>query len=211
MDLPKTKPKSVSSIQPYMEALNLLYGDNLGDCLYSFADTVCDKAFAYEITASLPIILTTAMSPYNKMSGWYSPKSNTIEIVRQHCEPKDGSIVPKRKKELLALLAHELCHVYQYKALGGSLGSRGPHRCSSWYEAVTSASPTVCGVDIKGLCKPLKSVRVQGKVKKVRNEDSLSEPELTHWPLSIIELVEAGDPRLQGRHVQTSLLASYND
>lgn len=185
----------------YKDALNLLYGDNIGDVLYGFTKQLCAKSFNDKIASEIPIILTTAMSPYNQFGGWYSPISNTIEIVRGYCKSSSDGIIANSVPEILALLAHEFCHVYQYQILGGSTGSRGPHRCKSWYQAITLASPFVCGVDIEGLCKPLKSVRDGSKITKERNPASLTEVELTHFPESIIELARKEDKRLDGRIV----------
>lgn len=191
------------SIQLFKDATNLLYGNNTGDVLYEFAEEMCINAFDSTISPLIPIILTTAISPYNRFGGWYSEASNTIEIVRQHCQPSKDGIVPRSQPELLAILAHEFCHVYQAKVAGGTKASRGPHRCKSWYDSITLASPFVCGINIEGLCTPLKSVRVDGKVKKIKNDNSLTEPELTHWPLSIFKLVHDNDKRLFGRVVGT--------
>lgn len=186
-------------ILQYKNALNLLYGDNAGDLLYGFAEELCDKAFNNEISPEIPIILTTAMSPYNRSGGWYSPVSNTIEIVRHYAKGSDHGIVPRSKSDILAALSHEFCHVYQYQVLGGKTGKRGSHRCKSWYKAITRASPFVCGVNIGELCKPLKSVRDGGNVRKVPNEISLSEVELTHFPDSIFYLIKKKDARLDDR------------
>lgn len=186
-------------ILQYKQAANLFYGNRVGDTLYGFAEKLCKIAFDDAISAEIPIILTTAMSPYNQFGGWYSPKSNTIEIVRHYCKAGTSGIEPRDTSEILAVLAHELCHVYQEKILGGATGKRGPHRCRSWYDAITYASPFVCGVDIDGLCNPLRSVREGRRVTKVQSEASLSEVELTHWPDSVIRLAKNKDHRLEGR------------
>jgi len=83
--------------------------------------------------------------------------------------------------------------------LGGKIGRRGAHRCKSWYESITQASPFLTGVDITGLCRPLISKRIDGKVRKIQNPSSLTEVELTHFPDSIIKLALAKDERLSGK------------
>ena len=196
-------------IEEYKAALNLLYGENCGDTIYDFVDKLCTHAFDNKISPEVPIILTTAMSPYSRFSGWYTPISNTIELVRYHCVSKKEGIVLRSNYDVLASLAHEFCHFYQYEICGSPTGSRGPHRCKSWYDSVTKASPYVCGVNIDGLCKPKKSVREGGRVFKIDNPTSLTEVELTHWPESVIDLAEQNDPRLQGRIIGTSVLDAY--
>lgn len=189
-------------LQKYKDAANLFYGNNTGDVLYGFAEQLCAEAFNSEITAEIPIILTTAQSSYNRFGGWYSPTANTIELVKFHCKTTKDGIVPRSIPEILMALAHEFCHVYQYQVLGGKTGSRGAHRCRSWYDAITKASPFVTGVDIDGICKPLKSERVGNIVRKVNNPDSLTEVELTHFPNSIFKLVDDDDSRLKNRTLQ---------
>ena len=183
----------------YELALNILYGGNIGTVLYGFARKFCKVSFDNKISPEIPIILTTAMSPYNRFDGWYSPLSNTIEIVRQHCNETSEGITVKSTPQILALLAHEICHIYQSQILGGKIGARGPHRCKSWYDSITLASPYICGVNIEGLCKPLKSVREGASVYKVKNPASLTEVELTHFPESIIKLAKEEDHRIKRR------------
>lgn len=191
----------MSLLQQYKDAANLFYGNNTGDALYGFLERLCAEAFNNEITAEIPIILTTAQSSYNRFSGWYSPAANTIELVRYHCKSTKDGIVPRSIPKILMTLAHEFCHVYQYQVLGGKTGSRGAHRCRSWYDAIAKASPFVTGVDIDGICKPLISVREGNSVKKVSNPDSLTEVELTHFPNSIFKLLKENDKRLKNRIV----------
>ncbi|NQZ75050.1 MAG: hypothetical protein HRT61_02915 [Ekhidna sp.] len=188
-------------ILQYKNALNLLYGGKIGDILYDFAIELCEKSFKNKISPEIPIILTTAMSPYNRFAGWYSDKSHTIELARHYCYHGSDGIRARSIPEMLATLAHEFCHVYQYQVLGGRISARGPHRCKSWYQSITLASPFVCGVDIEGICIPSKSVREGEKVYKVNNPNSLTEVELTHFPDSIIKLAKADDRRLKGRLV----------
>jgi hypothetical protein len=190
----------------YENALNTLYGGNIGSVLYPFAERLCREAFKNEISPEVPIILTTALSPYNRACAWYCRTSHTIEIVRHHCEPDTDGIVVRSIPEILETLAHEFCHVYQEKVLGGWTGSRGTHRCKSWYQAITLASPFVCGVDIEGLCKPLKSVRIDGAVRKRANPKSLSEVELYHFPGSIFRLINESDARLEDRIIGESAI-----
>ena len=185
----------------YRDALNLLYGGNIGDTLYDFANELCEKSFDNKISPEIPIILTTAMSPYNRFSGWYSEKSNTIELVRYFCYHGKDGIMVRSIPEILATLAHEFCHVYQRQVLKCKTASRGPHRCKSWYQSITLASPFVCGVNIDGICKPFKSVREGKKIHKNANPESLTEVELTHFPESLISLAKAKDKRLEGRIV----------
>jgi hypothetical protein len=189
-------------IQDFKNAANLFYGERLGDLMYGFLQELCEKAFNNKVSAEVPIVMTTAQSAYNRFSGWYNSESHTIELVNHLCKSSEGGIVAKDNKEILLTLAHEFCHLYQFKILGGTKSKRGPHRCKNWYESITLASPFVCGVNINGLCKPLKSVRENGKIRKISNEESLTESELTHWPRSIIELLRQGDERLKERAVE---------
>jgi len=184
-------------LKKYIQSASVFYGPETAHKIYSFADNVCKFAFDYKLTPNLPIILTTAMSSYNRFSGNYLPEANTIQIVNHHCHISNGKISPINWSKMLETLAHELCHAYQHQHLGGNIGSRGPHRCKSWYQAIIKASPYVCGVDIASLCKPLKSVRVGKKVKKIKNKNSLTESELTHWPQSIIDLLNKNDNRIK--------------
>lgn len=188
-------------IQDFKNAANLFYGDNLGDLMYDFLQELSEKAFNNQVNAEVPIIMTTAQSAYNRFDGWYNDRSHTIELVNHLCVSSEEGIVAKDNRQLLYALAHEFCHLYQFKVLGGTKSKRGPHRCPNWYTAITLASPLVCGVNIEGLCKPLKSIRENGKVKKVVHVGSLTESELTYWPRSILELLQLGDKRLDGREV----------
>lgn len=196
---------STNKLMNYIDAASTFYGNETANAIYTFADNVCRNAFDNRISAELPIILTTAMTAYNRFSGQYVPGADTIEIVRHHCHPRDGLVAPIDLVSMLKTLAHELCHVYQYKILGGSTGSRGPHRCKSWYESIRKASPYVCGVDVSDILKPLKSIRVRDKIKKVRNELSLTESEITHWPNSIVELVDSKDQRIMPYIISASI------
>ena len=199
------------SLKAYKEAANLFYGLGTGDLIYDFAQNMCREAFDGAISPEVRIILTTAQSAYNQSYGWCWPKGNTIELVRQHCKSTSEGVVPRDKRSLLLALAHEFCHLYQYQVLGGKIGSRGPHRCRSWYDAITKASPYICGVDVQGICKPFTSKRESGRVIKFNNPASLTEVELTHWPDSIYELIENKDSRLKGRIVdEAPVLAKIN-
>jgi len=189
-------------IQNFKNAANLFYGENLGDLMYGFLQELSERAFDNKVSAEVPIIMTTAQSAYNQSAGWYNSVSHTIELVNHLCVSSEKGIIAKDNKEILFALAHEFCHLYQFKVLGGTKSKRGPHRCKNWYASIMLASPFVCGVNIEGLCKPLKSVRENGKVIKIANEESLTESELTHWPHSIIKLLQHGDKRLEGRAVK---------
>lgn len=188
-------------LQQYKDAANLFYGNNTGDVLYGFLEKLCSEAFENTISPEIPIILTTAQSAYNRFEGWYNHTANTIELVRYHSKSTKDGIVPRSIPKILMTLAHEFCHVYQYQVLGGKTGSRGAHRCRSWYDAITKASPFVTGVDIDGICKPLKSERVGNNVRKVSNPESLTEVELTHFPDSIFKLIKKKDNRIINRIV----------
>lgn len=200
------------TLYKYKNAANLMYGGNTGDLLYSFLEEVCSKSFDNIISPEIRIILTTAMSPYNRFSAWAWRELKIIEIVRAHCKASKDGISIINERAILMTLAHEICHVYQNDILGGATNTgRGSHRCRSWYDSITKASLFVCGVDIDGICNPLKSIREGKRIIKQVNKKSLTEVELTHWPHSIFNLVKRNDPRIKKRIINQSGIETFRE
>lgn len=49
-------------IQDFKNAANLFYGENSGDLMYGFLQELCEKEFNNEVSAEVPIVMTTANS-----------------------------------------------------------------------------------------------------------------------------------------------------
>jgi hypothetical protein len=89
-------------------------------------------------------------------------------------------------------IVHELTHIRQAQLLREHKGEWGwsqtggnVHRDKGWYAAIAEACPNYLGVELPESVWP-----------KRNNPDTLTEPEMSHWPASIRDLVEADDPRL---------------
>ena len=125
-----------------------------------------------------------------------------VTLVDDHDQVRKGSskcrfcgdeIVLNEPQGFEDFIVHELTHRRQAALLREHKGEwgwaqhvgRGAHRDKGWYSAIAEAAPNYLGVEVPADVWP-----------KRNNPDTLTEPEMTHWPMSIRHLAEAQDPRL---------------
>jgi hypothetical protein len=138
------------------------------------------------------VLAPVEMGPYNKHRGYNfgDGKSSFILGNRHHCRFCDDEIAINDQQGIVDFVCHELTHTRQaqlHREHGWSFGSRGFHRDPGWYTAITEACPNYLGVTL-----PRASWPTGGRTKR----GTLTEVEMTHWPRSLRELAQAGDPRL---------------
>lgn len=133
----------------------------------------------------LIIALPAGIHPYNKSSGYYVNKSNTIVLYQQL-----GRAALSDKLNLMTV-AHELAHWYQLRFLGEKgEGTTNMHRRSSWmdacYEATCNLWPELKLA--RWQFNPTKSIREKGfGIRKIQREGAMTDVQLHHWPRSLTE------------------------
>jgi hypothetical protein len=166
--------------------------------------------FAVELAPLLVRVLLAPieMGPYNRHVGYCSSdEAGTYAtiLMNRHCVKltRDGMRLFK-PQAVEDIVIHELTHLRQKRIVytGHISQCRGSHRDKGWYQAVSEACPKYLGAQLPETSWPrMKSVRVKepgrrSRVIKIPYDGTLSEPQLTHWPESLRELIQAGDPRL---------------
>ena len=116
-----------------------------------------------------------ALSPYNRIAGFYDFNTETIHILARHI---------KTEQAKLDLVAHEVAHHVQHHRFRDLMtGKRGTHRDASWWNAVAVLNPPVLGFPIHEDQYPwLRSVRDGNTVTKELWPHGYTEVEMTHWP-----------------------------
>jgi hypothetical protein len=155
------------------------------------------KLFAVPVDPlSVRIILAPVeMGPYNRHTGYCFDGAEEQTFIlgnRHHCKFSDGEIALLSRERLVDLIVHELTHTRQATLLREHAGEWGwsqtggnVHRDKGWYQAISEAAPNYLGVELPEDVWPRRN-----------NPDTLTEPEMSHWPESIRALVKAKDPRL---------------
>lgn len=136
------------------------------------------------------VLAPVEIGPYNKHRG-YNYRETFLLANRHHCVFCGDEIVLDDGFE--DFICHELTHTRQAALLRQHAGQwgwarhvgRGAHRDKGWYSAVAEAAPNYLGTTLPESLWPRRG-----------NADTLTEPEMTHWPASIRALVKARDPRL---------------
>jgi hypothetical protein len=198
----------MTTVADYRRAAGVMYGEDIATFIYDVLEWAAEVGFKGAVTAARPVILAPAeMGPYNRRSGWYGPRLNgqvgPILVNRHHVSLDKASpdwFALRDRWDLQDTLVHELTHAYQHEVLIKRDGrdktydpTRGPHRCKSWYEAVSVACPGLFGIEVAREFWPLKkSVRVGSKVTKVIPDNTIPETVMTHWPESFREGIRDG-------------------
>ena len=141
------------------------------------------------------VLAPVELGPYNRHAGYHAPLGAESFILgnRHQCRFCGDEIVLNEPQGFEDFIVHELTHRRQAALLREHKGEwgwaqhvgRGAHRDKGWYSAIAEAAPNYLGVEVPADVWP-----------KRNNPDTLTEPEMTHWPMSIRHLAEAQDPRL---------------
>jgi hypothetical protein len=132
------------------------------------------------------------LSGYNRSGGYCLGVGDQHLILgnRHKCAVCSDKIA--LTKNFADFICHELTHIRQDQLLREHAGEWGwaqsgsnVHRDKGWYQAISEAAPNYLGVEIPAEIWP-----------KRNNPDTLTEPEMCHWPTSIRDLVKDKDPRL---------------
>jgi hypothetical protein len=139
------------------------------------------------------VLAPVEIGPYNRHRGYHAGDGSTAFILlnRHHVRLGSGGPEIVDEQALVDVIVHELTHTRQkqlFRANGWSARSgNGVHRDRGWYTAVAEACPNYLGVPLP------QSVWPTGRRTRA---GTLTEVEMTHWPNSIRELAQRGDPRL---------------
>ena len=190
--------KSFRSPEEMLDAHELMFGEagrRCAEVVLKWATTL----FAVPLDAlNIRVVLAPVeLGPYNKHAGYhYGPEGSGAFILgnRHIVQFKDGTLVLKEGADRWQagyedFTVHELTHQRQAQLLRehGWKMKRGAHRDLAWYSAVAEAAPKYLGVTI-----PRSSWPTGPRTR----EGTLTEVQMTHWPMSLRTLAQADDPRL---------------
>jgi hypothetical protein len=145
------------------------------------------------------VLAPVELGPYNKHAGYhYGPNDEGIFILgnRHVVELNNGALVLKQRNGAQSFLdgledfiVHELTHARQaqLERQHGWKRTRGAHRDLGWYAAVAEACPRYLGFELPRSIWPTGPRTRAG---------TLTEVEMTHWPMSLRALAVMEDPRL---------------
>jgi hypothetical protein len=149
------------------------------------------------------VLAPVELGPYNRHDGYcYGGEGKGALILgnRHVVHFSNGSLVLNRSAAdnvgvYEDFIVHELTHIRQAQLLrqhagewGWTQSGKNVHRDKGWYQAIAEAAPKYLGVEVPESVWP-----------KRGNPDTLTEPEMCHWPDSIRALAQAKDPRLPKR------------
>jgi hypothetical protein len=168
-----------------------------GDAGRRAAEIVLDLAPRLFAVPLEPLGIRVVLAPF-QLSGYNRSGGYCLGVGDQHlilgnrhkCAVCGDEIA--LTKNFADFICHELTHIRQDQLLrenrgtwGWSQSGKNVHRDKGWYAATSEAAPSYLGVELPEDIWP-----------KRNNPDTLSEPEMCHWPASIRLLVDRNDPRL---------------
>jgi hypothetical protein len=191
--------KPFQSPDEMLDAHELMFGlagRQCGEIVLKWATTL----FAVPLDAlNIRVVLAPVeLGPYNRHRGYHYGRegSGTFILGNRHIVTlSDGTLV--LTKQSLGFLigfedfiVHELTHARQAQLLHEHpdwKATRGVHRDLGWYSAVAEACPDYLGVQCPQSSWPTGPRTRAG---------TLTEVEMTHWPMSLRLLADGDDPRL---------------
>jgi hypothetical protein len=193
--------KPFRSPEEMLDAHEAMFGEAGRQCaevVLKWATTLF--AVPCEVLNIRVVLAPVEIGPYNRHAGYcYGGEGKGALILgnRHIVQFNKGTLALKRSAEASVggyedFIVHELTHIRQDQLLREHAGEWGwsqtggnVHRDKGWYQAISEAAPNYLGVELPESVWP-----------KRNNPDTLTEPEMSHWPASIRALVEARDPRL---------------
>ena len=190
--------KSFASPSQMLDAHEAMFGD-AGRRAAEIVLDLAPRLFAVPLDPlSVRVVLAPfQLSGYNRASGYCLPVGDQHLILGNHHKCAVCSDKIALTKNFADFICHELTHIRQDQLLREHAGDWGwsqtggnVHRDKGWFAAVSEGAPNYLGVEIPGDIWP-----------KRNNPDTLTEPDMSHWPASIRALA---DRRLT-RRAQTPL------
>jgi hypothetical protein len=193
--------KPFRSSEEMLDAHEAMFGEAGRQCaevVLKWATTLF--AVPLEVLNIRIVLAPVELGPYNRHAGYcYGGEGKGALILgnRHVVTFKRGTLALIKPAESNLsgyenFIVHELTHIRQAQLLREHKGEWGwsqtggnVHRDKGWYAAIAEACPNYLGVELPESVWP-----------KRNNPDTLTEPEMSHWPASIRDLVEADDPRL---------------
>jgi len=193
--------KPFRSSEEMLDAHEAMFGEAGRQCaevVLKWATTLF--AVPLEVLNIRVVLAPVELGPYNRHAGYcYGGEGKGALILgnRHVVTFKRGTLALIKPAESNLsgyenFIVHELTHIRQAQLLREHKGEWGwsqtggnVHRDKGWYAAIAEACPNYLGVELPESVWP-----------KRNNPDTLTEPEMSHWPASIRDLVEADDPRL---------------
>jgi hypothetical protein len=175
-------------------------GRTCAELVVKWADTLFTKKLG---ALNIRVVLAPVeLGPYNRHTGYHygGNGGGTFILANRHRTAfADGTLTLTEKRtgnDTEDFIVHELTHARQAqlacahkserKWMVGS--ERGAHRSRTWYAAVAEACPKYLGFELPEEVWPTGAHTRPG---------TLTEVEMTHWPMSLRELRQAGDKRLR--------------
>jgi hypothetical protein len=184
----KSELSLINVFGPYVAALNALTHQIVEELLPDL-----------QLPVPGVIVLPNVMRPYNRSIGYYDPQVNVIALFgigvsNRNLIHSRGDGIHFDRKSAVETVLHELAHWLQDNAIGECGGPTvNIHRTRGWKLACKMLTDAILVREGKqptawDFWSGMKSVRVEGKVRKEKREGALSDVDLHHWPHSVANL-----------------------